>query len=113
MRTCPPPASRLEPRRVKGHDIELIFFVRLFGAAIGAAAGAAGGALSNTGVDDDFMKRLGEELQPWRGSPDPADPKGVRRQGAAPDPGARHRHPDVAQQRGRTAAPKALDAART
>jgi hypothetical protein len=43
MRTCPPPASRLEPRRVKGHDIELIFFVRLFGAAIGAAAGAAGG----------------------------------------------------------------------
>jgi uncharacterized membrane protein len=29
--------------------------------AIGAA-GAAGGALSDTGVDDDFMKRLGEEL---------------------------------------------------
>jgi uncharacterized membrane protein len=46
----------------------LIFFVRLFGMAIGAAAGAAaaGGALSDTGVDDDFMKRLGEELAPGK-----------------------------------------------
>ena len=47
-----------------GGLIGLIFFVPLFGMAIGAAAGAAGGALSDTGVDDDFLKRLGEELQP-------------------------------------------------
>ena len=47
-----------------GGLIGLIFFVPLFGMAIGAAAGAAGGALSDTGVDDDFMKRLGEELAP-------------------------------------------------
>ena len=49
-----------------GGLIGLIFFVPLFGMAIGAAAGAAGGALSDTGVDDDFMKRLGRELQPGK-----------------------------------------------
>ena len=46
-----------------GGLIGLIFFMPLFGMAIGAASGAAGGALSDTGVDDDFMKRLGEELE--------------------------------------------------
>jgi uncharacterized membrane protein len=45
-----------------GGLIGLIFFVPLFGMAIGAAAGA----LSDTGVDDDFMKRLGEELEPGK-----------------------------------------------
>jgi uncharacterized membrane protein len=30
--------------------------------AIGAATGAAAGAASDTGVDDDFVKRLGEQL---------------------------------------------------
>ena len=49
-----------------GGLIGLIFFVPLFGMALGAAAGAAGGALSDTGVDDDFMKRLGEELAPGK-----------------------------------------------
>jgi uncharacterized membrane protein len=49
-----------------GGLIGLLFFVPLFGMAIGAAAGAAGGALSDTGVDDDFLKRLGEELAPGR-----------------------------------------------
>jgi uncharacterized membrane protein len=49
-----------------GGLIGLIFLVPLFGMAIGAAAGGAGGALSDTGVDDDFMKRLGEELQPGK-----------------------------------------------
>jgi uncharacterized membrane protein len=34
--------------------------------AIGAAAGAAGGALADSGVDDDFMKRLGAELEPGK-----------------------------------------------
>jgi uncharacterized membrane protein len=47
-----------------GGLIGLIFFMPLLGMALGAAGGAAGGALSDAGVDDDFMKRLGEELQP-------------------------------------------------
>jgi uncharacterized membrane protein len=49
-----------------GGLIGLIFLVPLFGMAVGAAAGAAGGALSDTGVDDKFMKRLGEELEPGK-----------------------------------------------
>jgi uncharacterized membrane protein len=47
-----------------GGLIGLIFFMPLFGMALGAAAGAAGGAMADHGVDDDFMKKLGEELQP-------------------------------------------------
>lgn len=47
-----------------GGLIGLIFFVPFVGMAIGAATGAAAGALSDYGVDDDFMKRLGENLQP-------------------------------------------------
>ena len=47
-----------------GGLIGLIFFVPLFGMAIGAATGAAAGALSDTGVDDKFLKELGEKLQP-------------------------------------------------
>jgi uncharacterized membrane protein len=49
-----------------GGLIGLIFFMPLFGMAIGAAAGAAGGALADSGVDDNFMKRLGEELEPGK-----------------------------------------------
>jgi uncharacterized membrane protein len=88
-----------------GGLIGLIFFMPLFGMAIGAASGAAGGALSDTGVDDDFMKRLGEELQPGKAAMIVLVRKIFRGQGAAPDPGARHGHPDVAQQRGRAEAP--------
>jgi len=44
--------------------IGTLFLVPLFGAAVGAAAGAIGGALSDIGVDDDFMRELGETLQP-------------------------------------------------
>ena len=47
-----------------GGLIGLLFFMPLFGMAIGAAAGAAGGAATDRGVNDDFMKRLGEELPP-------------------------------------------------
>jgi uncharacterized membrane protein len=47
-----------------GGLIGLIFFMPLFGIAIGAASGAAAGAFSDTGVDDKFMKQLGEELTP-------------------------------------------------
>jgi uncharacterized membrane protein len=47
-----------------GGLIGLIFFMPLFGLAIGAASGAAAGAFSDTGVDDNFMRQLGEELAP-------------------------------------------------
>ncbi len=45
-----------------GGLIGLIFLVPLFGMAIGAATGAAAGALTDTGIDDKFMKELGEKL---------------------------------------------------
>src|SRR4051794_17026854 len=45
-----------------GGVIGLIFLMPLFGMAIGAAAGAATGALADNGVDDTFMKQLGENL---------------------------------------------------
>ena|SRR5690242_11138750 len=47
-----------------GGLIGLIFFVPLFGMALGAATGAAAGAMSDYGVDDKFMKKLGENLEP-------------------------------------------------
>jgi uncharacterized membrane protein len=47
-----------------GGLIGLIFLVPLFGMAIGAATGAAAGAMSDTGVDDKFMKEMGTKLQP-------------------------------------------------
>ncbi len=46
-----------------GGLIGLIFLVPLFGMAIGAATGAAAGALADVGVDDKFMKTLGERLE--------------------------------------------------
>jgi uncharacterized membrane protein len=45
-----------------GGLIGLIFLMPLFGMAIGAATGAAAGALNDYGVDDKFMKELGEKL---------------------------------------------------
>jgi uncharacterized membrane protein len=47
-----------------GGLIGLIFFVPLFGMALGAATGAAAGAASDYGIDDKFMKELGDELEP-------------------------------------------------
>src|SRR4051794_29658551 len=49
---------------VWGGLIGLIFLMPLFGMAIGAASGAAAGAMSDTGVDDKFMKEIGTKLQP-------------------------------------------------
>jgi uncharacterized membrane protein len=46
-----------------GGLIGLIFLVPLLGMAVGAASGAAAGALTDAGVDDKFMKTLGERLQ--------------------------------------------------
>jgi uncharacterized membrane protein len=42
----------------------LIFLNPLFGFAIGAAAGAISGALTDVGINNDFMKKLGETLKP-------------------------------------------------
>jgi uncharacterized membrane protein len=47
-----------------GGLIGLIFFMPLLGMAIGGASGAAAGAMTDVGVDDKFMKELGEKLQP-------------------------------------------------
>ena len=47
-----------------GGLIGLIFLAPLLGMAVGAAAGALGGKMSDVGVDDTFMKDLGERLQP-------------------------------------------------
>lgn len=44
--------------------IGTLFLMPLVGAAVGAASGALGGALSDFGIDDKFMKSLGESLQP-------------------------------------------------
>lgn len=47
-----------------GSLIGLIFLNPLFGLAIGAAAGAISGALTDVGIDDNFMKDLAETLKP-------------------------------------------------
>src|SRR5262249_45033363 len=47
-----------------GALIGLIFLNPLFGFALGAAAGAISGALTDVGIDDRFMKSLGETLKP-------------------------------------------------
>ena len=45
-----------------GGLIGLIFLRPLFGMAVGAASGAAAGALTDRGIDDKFMKELGDKL---------------------------------------------------
>jgi uncharacterized membrane protein len=47
-----------------GGLIGLIFLAPLLGMAIGAAAGGTAGALTDVGVDDKFMKELGDKLEP-------------------------------------------------
>jgi len=47
-----------------GGLIGLIFLMPFVGMAIGGAAGAAGGAATDFGIDDKFMKELGDKLQP-------------------------------------------------
>jgi uncharacterized membrane protein len=42
----------------------LIFFVPIFGLAIGAAAGAIGGSMADVGIDDNFIKRIREQVTP-------------------------------------------------
>lgn len=47
-----------------GGLIGLIFLMPLLGMAIGAGTGALAGSMADYGVDDQFMKDLGEKLTP-------------------------------------------------
>jgi uncharacterized membrane protein len=47
-----------------GMLIGLIFLNPLVGFAVGAGAGALSGHLSDIGINDNFMKKLGSELKP-------------------------------------------------
>lgn len=47
-----------------GALIGLIFMMPLLGAAVGAGAGAISGALTDLGIDDDFMKNLASQMKP-------------------------------------------------
>lgn len=47
-----------------GMLIGSLFLMPLLGAGIGAASGVLAGALSDVGINDDFMKGLAAELQP-------------------------------------------------
>jgi uncharacterized membrane protein len=42
----------------------LIFFVPLLGMAIGAGMGALTGSMTDVGIDDDFIRRMRDEIQP-------------------------------------------------
>ena len=44
--------------------IGLLFWAPWLGLAIGAATGAVAGALTDTGVDDKFIKEVGENIEP-------------------------------------------------
>jgi uncharacterized membrane protein len=49
---------------VWGGLIGLLFLAPVVGMAVGAASGALGGKMADVGVNDDFMKTLGEKLTP-------------------------------------------------
>jgi uncharacterized membrane protein len=42
----------------------LLFFIPLIGLAIGAAAGAVAGSLTDVGIDDDFIRKVREQVTP-------------------------------------------------
>jgi len=47
-----------------GMLIGLLFFVPLFGLAVGAATGAITGSMRDYGIDDTFIKEVGNSIQP-------------------------------------------------
>ncbi len=47
-----------------GSLVGLIFLNPILGLAVGATAGAVSGALTDVGIDDDFMKELATSLSP-------------------------------------------------
>jgi uncharacterized membrane protein len=49
---------------VGGGLIGLLFLAPLLGVAIGGTVGGMSGAMSDLGIDEDFMRRLGEDLRP-------------------------------------------------
>jgi uncharacterized membrane protein len=49
---------------VWGGLIGLLFLAPLLGMAIGGASGAIAGKMTDTGVDDDFLKNLGANMPP-------------------------------------------------
>ncbi|MFI6578408.1 DUF1269 domain-containing protein [Nocardiopsis sp. NPDC050513] len=49
-----------------GTLIGLLFLAPLLGMAVGAASGAIAGKLSDVGIDDDMIKRIGSELDQGR-----------------------------------------------
>jgi uncharacterized membrane protein len=51
-----------------GSLIGLMFLNPLLGLAVGASAGAVSGALTDVGIDDNFMKELGATLTPGSSS---------------------------------------------
>ena len=87
-----------------GGLIGLIFFMPLLGMAIGAASGATAGALSDYGVDDNFMKELGANLEPRSGRADPADQKHDAGQVDLADQDSWQGHPELPGHRDRRAA---------
>ena len=42
----------------------LLFFIPLIGMAIGAAMGALAGSMTDVGIDDDFMRKVRDEVTP-------------------------------------------------
>ena len=62
--TMKPAATGAAGGALWGGLIGLIFLAPFLGMAVGAASGGAAGAITDVGVDDSFMKRLGEDLQP-------------------------------------------------
>ena len=47
-----------------GGLIGLLFLAPVLGMAVGAASGAIAGKFTDVGVDDNFLKQLGEKLEP-------------------------------------------------
>lgn len=47
-----------------GMLIGLIFLAPVLGMAVGAVSGALGGKFADIGIDDDFIKQVGEEIDP-------------------------------------------------
>ena len=83
-----------------GGLIGLLFLAPLFGMAIGAASGAVAGKVTDAGVNDDFIKQLGEQPGAGRRGADRARLEQRARQAArAPAAVRRRRDPDVARPR--------------
>ena len=59
-----PAASGAAGGMVWGGLIGLLFLAPVVGMAVGAASGALGGKMTDVGVNDSFMKDLGNQLQP-------------------------------------------------